>query len=82
MSKTIENSCLEAAETLQKIAKNYFKLAKLEPRFEEHYNLEAERTLKLAKWYFNRSKTNVKFSPSENATGAGRQQPAGSVSRT
>ena len=75
MSKTIEDSCLEAAEALRKIAKSYFKLAKLESKFEEHYNQEGARALRLANWYFNRSKANAKFTPSKDATRTSHQQP-------
>ena len=79
MEKTIEDSCLEAAEALRKIAKSYFKLAKLESKFEEHYNQEGARALRLANWYFNRSKTDDKFRAETDGTGTGNPNPLGAI---
>ena len=76
---TVEKACASAAKTLRKIAKDYFKLAKLDARYEEHYNLEGQRALKIANWYFNRSKTDAKFRTEEDGTGTGNPNPIGAV---
>ena len=76
---TVERACANAAETLRKIAKDYFKLAKLDAKYEEHYNLEGKRALQIANWYFNRSKTDDKFRAETDGTGTGNPNPLGAV---
>jgi hypothetical protein len=82
MSETTKREFSQAAELLRSIAKDYFKLAKTDPRYAEHYNLEGKRVLKIAEWYFNRSKTNAKFGTGTDSTGAGNQHPPGTIPST